>query len=93
MKIASTAFILTVFVHAHHTTCTEIPISNTRNPKKENQLAVDMLNQRRECRPESGMSNLRKENKINAESAAGVWKTERTQNTAGGTISDTKKKF
>ena len=41
----------------------------------------------------SGMRNLRKENKINAESAAGVWKTERTQNTAGGTISDTKKKF
>lgn len=41
----------------------------------------------------SGMNNLRKENKINAESAAGVWKTERTQNTAGGTISAIEKKF
>ena len=93
MKIVSTAFILTASDHFRNMTCTEIPISNTRNPKTENQLAGDMLNQRRECRPESGMSNLRKENKINAESAADVWKTERTQNTAGGTISDTKKKF
>ena len=41
----------------------------------------------------SGMNNLRKENKINAESAAGVWKTEITQNTAGGTISAIEKKF